>query len=235
MADISGQKESFGKGLKGRRKEKILCMFSGGLDSLGVLYLLLTRPEYRDVNIHVHHMYLNNVENRTEAEKIACENIFRYFRENKYRKFEYTESSHDMSFMRKYFIYDSVMYGFVGANMMINDLDLKTMAIGSNKDDRQNQGSIVRASKGKDTFYSILPSEIKYHRSYIYPVVNLTKQQIWNMLPGDLRELAWSCRRPIYDNGKPRTCQSCRACLEMNKIKWGDYQKNWNHRIGVQG
>ena len=54
------------------------------------------------------------------------------------------------------------------------------------------------------------------------------------MLPKELRSLAWSCRRPIYDNGKPRACQTCRACLELNKIKWGDYQENWAHRMGVQ-
>ena len=50
-------------------------MFSGGLDSLACLYLLLIRDEYKDYEIIVYHVNLINLENRTLAESIASNNI----------------------------------------------------------------------------------------------------------------------------------------------------------------
>ena len=45
----------------------ILAMYSGGLDSLGMVYRLLTDPEYTDYAVHIHHVHNRNVEDRVRA------------------------------------------------------------------------------------------------------------------------------------------------------------------------
>ena len=45
-------------------QQVILAMYSGGLDSLGMVYKLLTEEQYKDYYIHIHHVHNKNVENR---------------------------------------------------------------------------------------------------------------------------------------------------------------------------
>src|SRR5579885_3526254 len=40
----------------------------------------------------------------------------------------------------------------------------------------------------------------------MYPVKHLTKQQLYESMPKELSSLTWSCRTPIYNNGKPSPC-----------------------------
>ena len=49
----------------------ILAMYSGGLDSLGMIYKLLTDPEYNDYGLHIHHVHNRNVEDRARAEAVV--------------------------------------------------------------------------------------------------------------------------------------------------------------------
>ena len=55
------------------QKSTILAMYSGGLDSLGMVYRLLTDPEYQDYNLHIHHVHNKNIENRHRAEDIMVQ------------------------------------------------------------------------------------------------------------------------------------------------------------------
>ncbi|ABW67942.1 hypothetical protein [Desulfosudis oleivorans] len=201
------------------QEKKILCMYSGGLDSLGVLYRLLTEPEYADFGLHVHHMHLKNVENRALAESKAIQATFRYFREKGYRNFLYTESGHDYSFMRRYFTFDTYWYAFMAANIITADSSIMHVAVGRTKSDMESAGSRMNANRGHEIFHATLPLELRFDRSYIYPVAHLTKQAVWNMLPADLRELSWSCRKPVISDKEPRPCGKCPTCQEMEKIR----------------
>jgi hypothetical protein len=201
-------------------KGTILCMFSGGLDSLGVLYLLLTDQRYADHRIHVHHMVLKNIENRALAEKQACSNIVSYFRDRDYREFDYSESLFDYSFMDRFFMFDSTVYGFMGANMMINDPTIVMLASGRSKDDIvADESDYSRINQGLDVYHAVLPQAVKYQRPYILPVAHLTRQQIYEMLPVDLRLLAWSCRTPRYEGDVIHECGQCVSCKSMRKVR----------------
>jgi len=205
---------------KSAKKQTILCMFSGGLDSLGVLYLLLTDNRYQAYNIHVHHMVLKNIENRAVAEKTACSNIVEYFRQHQFRDFDYTESLFDYAFMDQFFMFDSTIYGFMGANMMINDPQIVMMASGRSQDDIKSDGKdFSRINQGLDVYHAVLPQAIRYQRPYILPVAHLTRQQIWDLLPGNLRLLAWSCRTPVYENDQIHECGQCASCKSMKIIR----------------
>ena len=57
------------------KRDTILCMFSGGIDSSGVLHELFTNPEYVDRPLIIHHTILQNRENRAKAESQAVKAI----------------------------------------------------------------------------------------------------------------------------------------------------------------
>jgi tRNA(Ile)-lysidine synthase TilS/MesJ len=194
-------------------------MYSGGLDSLGALYRLLTDAKYENFGLHIHHLNLRNRENRVLAEHKAIKSTLAYFRNSRYRNFLYTESSHDYSFMRKYFTFDTYWYAFMAANIITADNAIRHVAVGRTKTDIESAASMNHAKRGHEIFHATLALDKRFTRSYIYPVAHMTKKQIWEMLPADLRELSWSCRRPVNQDGGAQPCGKCRTCKEMAEIK----------------
>lgn len=59
--------------------KKVLIMTSGGIDSVGVAYIVLTDPKYKNFQVHLHHLNLINIENRNEVEYTATSKIIRWF------------------------------------------------------------------------------------------------------------------------------------------------------------
>lgn len=194
-------------------------MLSGGLDSLAVLYLLLTEPEYRDKQIHVHHMVLKNVERRALAEKAACERILDYLKTHQFKNFEYTESFHDTTCLQKYFIFDTVMYYFMAGNMVINDSAISQIAVGFIKEEFEDAEAMHRLNLGRNVFYELLPADRQFQCELLFPLKNHSKKDVWNLLPEDLRKLAWSCRRPIYKDEVAYACQQCKTCKVLAELK----------------
>lgn len=189
---------------------KILLMFSGGLDSTGVFWKLINQQE----EIHVHHLYLSNKENRAEAESIAVKSIVQYMK--KIRNFSYTESYHEYPSYNGNFMWDSDIYNFVAGTICVAAKTIKEVAIGRTKSDA---GFEQRAQRGTKILSILSPSVKK-----IYPVEEMTKKEIYDMLPEDLRQLTWSCRTPIYKENNMEMCKKCKTCLEilrMNKGKNG--------------
>ena len=50
-----------------------------------------------------------------------------------------------------------------------------------------------------------------------FVVQNYDKSEIYALLPPDLRCLAWSCRKPIYEDGYAKPCNSCSTCNTLKK------------------
>lgn len=196
-------------------------MYSGGLDSLGALYLLLTDPKYADFNIHAHHLVLKNLENRYPAEHRAVHRSIEWLREHGIRPFSFTQSVHDYAFMKRYFIFDSYWYGFMAANIVTADPAIRSVAIGRTRSDYVNDDPnwLTIANRGRDIYTATLPLELRYSRPYVYPVLELDKQEIWDFLPSDLRTLSWSCRTPVYQADQPRACGKCTACQARDNIQ----------------
>lgn len=201
------------------KKRKILCMYSGGLDSVGNLYRLLKDEEFANYRIHVHHLSLKNKEGRAPAERMAVKKTLDYFASHEeFRKFEYTNSLHDYTFMRGYIAYDTFWYAFMAANIMIADQSIEHVAVGRTKSDIDSAASMEHAHRGHEIFHATLPLALRFERSYIYPVAHLKKKEIWDMLPDELRKASWSCRVPVYIDKKPITCGKCKTCVVMKKM-----------------
>lgn len=191
----------------------ILCMFSGGLDSAGALYTLLTNPEYNDYKIHVHFIEMLNKERRFQQERQAVAGCIKWF-ENHCRSFEFTKSVQDFSFMTHSYPFDSDVYIFVASQIISSSkLNYTGIALGVNRDDFRTDAPnrFIRSYAIRDACFTGLKKQIP---EKIYPVQHLTKQQIWDILPKPVRLQTWSCRTP--QNGNP--CGRCKPCEERNEI-----------------
>lgn len=187
----------------------ILLMFSGGLDSTGALWRLL---QDKSNKIHLHHLSIVNKENRTKAEDIAVKNIIDYTA--KIGHTNYSQSYHEYPSYNNAFIWDSDLYNFIAGTICISLPNIKSVAIGRTKSDT---GIEERAIRGTNILKLLSPNVEK-----IYPVGNMTKIEIYNMLPKELRDMTWSCRTPIYaDENTIKECGKCKACRELIEIQNG--------------
>jgi 7-cyano-7-deazaguanine synthase in queuosine biosynthesis len=202
-----------------------LLMFSGGLDSTGALWELLKNKENK---IHLHHLYLLNKEQRAEAEQKAVKNILSYISQS--HEVKYSESYHEYPYysylslisangivVNQDFMHDSDIYNFIAGTICLSLRKIKTVAIGRTKSDSEEISTMTRAAIGTSILKLLAPNVKK-----IYPVVHLTKREIYNMLPSELRAMTWSCRTPInIDENTFKECGKCKTCLELETIKNG--------------
>ncbi len=191
--------------------DMILAMYSGGLDSLGMVYVLLTDEKYKNYGIHVHHVSIHNVENRASAEKHAVANTLRWFKTH-CRKFEYSESMIGFNAYNEKFLYDSDVTNFFGGYIASCSDTIKHVAWGVSADDLQDTSLASRNERSLKIFHSFTDAE------KIRPLSEMTKLEIYDMLPEDLREMAWSCRHPKYFNKIPVRCGECKTCEALDKI-----------------
>ena len=195
---------------------KILAFYSGGLDSTGMLYKLFSEAQYREHELHIHFIELRNRENRWKAEKAAVENCLRWLSENyKDRSYTFTSNILDFSFLKRVTPLDYHSVAFVTAQIISENPNYDYVAIGMNKTDKIRLGnfprvpSIVRCVLGNSARF---PTKI-------YPVIDLYKDEIWDVLPVDLREKTWSCREPLYNMDKAQSCGKCYTCLDLPQRK----------------
>lgn len=181
-----------------------LLMFSGGLDSTGAFWKLLTDG----CDVHVHHMKLKNIENRMAAEEKAVSNIYAYV-ERKY-SFTHSESLHEYSCFNNNFIGDSEIASFMAGHICISSPSIKHVAFGRTATDGNMERRLIKPNK---IFSSFDPQAYK-----IYPVIHLTKQEVYDSLPKELSALTWSCRTPVYNGRNIEKCGKCHACYHLKNI-----------------
>lgn len=201
------------------KKNRTLVMFSGGMDSTAALWHVLHNPEkYGD--IHVHHMHLQNVENRWRAEAMAAKNVLAYMRKHAPTSFTTSESTINTPQFGNNFLYDVEVMGFITGYMTSRDPSITKVVIAATKTDF-DLGVDASVMRGKRMHNAYHPEE-KDHSARIkeYPHKDLTKEEVYKTLPPELAALTWSCRTPRYVKGKPVECGQCKTCkIEMQNIK----------------
>lgn len=196
-----------------KEKPNVLLMFSGGLDSTGAFWRLIAEGR----NIHAHHLYLVNKENRAFAEDKSVKEIVEYMK-NAGGRFSYSESFHEYPCYNGNFLWDSDILSFMAGAICLSMKSIKEVAIGMTKSDMSLNLS-ARIGRANSIFQAFGTEAVK-----VYPVGDLTKKQIYEMLPEDLRRLSWSCRTPVYVGDDIRTCGRCKACSEMSGV-WKELRK----------
>lgn len=184
-------------------------MYSGGLDSLGTLYKLLTEPEHKDYLIHVHHVHNRNVELRDRAEAITVKLALSELK-NLGFSFNYSESSISSPAYDERFLFDTDTMNFFAGYICSANPDIEYVAMGMNAGDA-NHSLEERRVRANAILAAFTPVK------KIYPVLNMSKREIYDMLPEPLKNKFWSCRRPIYTETEIKPCGVCHTCQELKR------------------
>lgn len=191
-------------------------MFSGGLDSTFMLYYYLTQTDY---SIHAHHISLRYPsEPRWEEEELAARRIAQYCQ--RFRAFDYTESRFDFGF-KHYAGRDSDTQLLVAAKVAPNLRGEVHVAIGWENSDLDlpiNQYRMENHITQK--LWKALCDSIDYpfgesvSRDLLFPLMdmNLNKKMMLNLLPKELIDMTWSCRKPIRNESGSKPCGECKPC-----------------------
>jgi 7-cyano-7-deazaguanine synthase in queuosine biosynthesis len=182
-------------------------MYSGGLDSLGVIYKLLTDAEYSEYRVHIHHVHNRNVEYRNRAEAIMVQQALAELTRLGFT-YQYSESEIASQAYNNQFLYDTDTMNFFAGYIASANPGITKVAFGMNATD-SNHGLQERLKRAKQIFSAFTTAE------KIYPVLNMNKREIYNSLPETLRDLFWSCRRPVYTDSGVSTCGECRTCKQL--------------------
>ena len=191
------------------QRPTILAMFSGGLDSLGMVYKLLTEEQYQEYDIHIHHVHNRNVENRHRAEAIAVNIALKELKTLGF-KFAYSESEIATVAFGRHFLYDTDTMNFFAGYIASVNPDIKKIAIGMQSTDTNETLSErrIRAAKILSAFTDA---------EKIYPVMEMSKREIYDMLPDSLKNVFWSCRRPVYKEKQIIPCGVCETCVKLKE------------------
>lgn len=182
-------------------------MYSGGLDSLGMTYKLLT--EYTDYRIHIHHIHNRNVENRWRAEAIAVDQAIKELQRLGF-DFDYSESEIGTQPFGRKFLYDTDSINFFAGYVASANPQIKKVAMGMQANDA-NQSLEDRRVRAQKIFTAFTDAE------KIFPVEFMTKREIYDSLPLSLRNLFWSCRRPVYTDKTIAPCGKCDTCVKLRE------------------
>lgn len=201
-------------------------MFSGGIDSSGVLHQLITDADYRDRQLVVHHIVLQNRENRAQAELDSVAKIIDYYQKNySERPFIYTESIFNTSgfapLSANRFPFDMDVCAFIAGNLAVARKDIRQIAMGRTKTDVASGGDYFRQrmERAQRIFKAVYCLEAESAPNYIFPVINMSKKEIWQMLPTPVQVASWYCRHPQYQSdGSAMPCKQCTTCKEVAKF-----------------
>jgi 7-cyano-7-deazaguanine synthase in queuosine biosynthesis len=190
-------------------KPTILAMYSGGLDSLGMVYKLLTEDEYKDYNVHVHHVHNKNIEQRWKAEKIAVDMAIKELTRLGF-EFDYSESEIGTQPFGRKFLFDTDTMNFFAGYVCSVNPNIKKVAMGMQANDANQSLEERRVRAGK-----ILSAFTDAEK--IFPVMTMTKREIQDSLPTTLKRMFWSCRRPVYTEKNIAPCGRCETCLKLRE------------------
>jgi 7-cyano-7-deazaguanine synthase in queuosine biosynthesis len=190
-----------------------LCMYSGGLDSTGMLFKLLRIDHEAGRNIHIHHVNLVNVQNRSKAERAAVQKVLNYFA-TVGSKFTSSESTIEYPTFNGSMFKDPSVYLLSAVNIAAVVPRVDRIAFGMTKTDFSIE--LMQRIKRNDFVYDEL---IGRHVERVYPLKEERKESVWHMLPPAVRAMTWSCRLPIYKNDVTLTCGQCKPCIDIAHVK----------------
>lgn len=187
----------------------ILAMYSGGLDSLGMIYKLLTDSEYKDYVLHIHHVHNRNVEHRNQAEAIVVERVLKELEQLGF-SFIYSESEIASQPYNGQFMYDTDSINFFAGYICSVNPRIKKVAMGMQANDH-NHSLEERRIRANKIFTAFTDAE------KIFPVLEMSKREIYDSLPESLRDMFWSCRRPQYSEKNIAPCGKCDTCAKLRE------------------
>lgn len=188
---------------------KYLIPVSGGLDSVYSLYHHLLRNR-DDLTLLLHIQLGHKNHRRTQAEQMAVQRVMHWLRAHGIANFVYEETTFNYGTLDEITILDIEIVAMFAAIILkskkyqhITDiiLPLKKRNVELEMDRRYMFEEMLKRLKCRRTF------------TYHYPVWTHTRTHLVSGVPGELLQMAASCRTPI--GGRP--CGQCHTCREYIK------------------
>jgi len=200
--------------LKGNSSEKVIVMYSGGMDSVSLLWNLL---EHTEQQIYVHAIHLHNAEGRHKAEAKAILDSIKYIQENQ-RSFTFSSS-----------VYSWLAKGCGGRDMALALFQSMRVAAGLGiAPTAVYTGDYNMAKEESAEAYGLLnalSTGKRFKPVWATPFDYMTKTSverskgIYLSMPEPLRKMYWSCRRPTELNNEFMVCGECHACVRQKAMK----------------
>ncbi len=191
---------------------------SGGLDSTYCMYKYL--KENPDKTLLVHHVKMRNYEGRLKCELTAVNAILNWFKKNNMQNFKYIESGFDYGDI-KYVNHDVVTIGYVTGTILRHPKKrtVKTVISPTCLEESKGYGSPTSAltlrHKRKLDIINIAADRNDIKLSY--PILDVAKGDIKNLLPKELYSLCWYCRKPDANGNSCGRCHTCKRVIK-NKV-----------------
>ncbi len=106
------------------------------------------------------------------------------------------------------FLYDSDTINFFAGYICSANPNIVKVALGMQANDFNH--SLEERRKRADAILAAFTPVGK-----IYPVLDLTKREIYDSLPDTLKNMFWSCRRPVYTEKSIAPCGKCDTCVKL--------------------
>jgi len=199
---------------KGNKNETALVMYSGGMDSVSLLWNLL---EHTEQDIHVHSIHIDNSEGRCKAEAEAILDSINFMKKNQ-RPFEFSSS-----------IY-SLKAQYPGGKDMTLAL-FQAMRVSSAISKQFNIVYTGDYNIGRDEgaeaqgVLNALCTNRRTKPIWLAPFEHMTvislerSKGIYLSMPEELREMYWSCRKPTEVGNGFVVCGKCHACDRQETLR----------------
>jgi len=186
---------------------KTLLNFSGGVDSLAVLYEYAVRRE----PLLIHFCELINWTKRYRKEVQAVDRIMEWIEANQPFPYEMVRTRFDHGNVRN--SQDKYLLGFC-TGLVLQDprWRIKKVIISSNAQDVSRTEYYTTSEAIR---LSVIGTVAGYAPEYIYPIKDRNKEQLMRELPRELLDLSWSCRKPIHG----KECGNCQACTKIIPVR----------------
>lgn len=174
------------------QQKGFLCMFSGGLDSAGMLHSLLSNEAYDRFDVYVHHIRIIDNENDGIDTRNIAHNIVTYYRDQEnIRPFDYKESEINISFLKKPWTKRSPnnidLVCLIAAQICLARNTIKYVGLGVTKTNLDSP--TLQFKSAPEIFESALYDySTKLPKpTLIYPTQKLTQTQLRQSIPSNIQ------------------------------------------------
>ncbi len=200
-----------------------MVALSGGMDSTAALLKIMKRGNYDVVGAHHVKLLTREGVDRVQREITACHKIFRWFT-NSDMPFELTMSEYECLYDRGSGTPDIVMLAPIVTQALLaeaakyrrdNEVTHLHLIYGDHEDEfKRGPAFTDRWTLACNLHNTIMTTVFKgsIFNGVFAPNMHNTKQEIYEYLPEDLRDLTTSCR-------KGRDCGNCDPCLDLEGIR----------------
>lgn len=209
-------------------KPKIFCLYSGGLKSAGYLWQILSDHKYDDYIIHIHHVSIINHRLSYFAQEYYAKQSLNVFKQHFKRDLVFTHNQINFNCLPKFSLLpnDIDICSFIANQYISLNHDTKYIVIGSSHEDTIEESTQIKRANFALNKITKNP-QFNNHASYLEIAFNLSRKDLYNILPSELQSVIWSCQYPIYEikNQQIVKITKCKKCLKCQLL---DFAKE-NH------